>query len=248
MSLAEPSPPPPTAFTSEPASVPLHTKGERLSSRSVALRLLTSIVLFAFVAIGGVYFASNPGPTSVDRLANRILPPEYGHHWLTYITYLGRARVLIPGVVLCCVLAFFWDRRRVVTCLVAPAVAVAITEYLAKPAVGRMAGGSLTYPSGHMTSVAALLTVFVLAVPPRWRRGALVFGVAIGLLVGVTLILLRWHYLTDVLAGAAVAIATALLVDSILHMHTRRSTAAELLPADTGNRVQRISAGPAENL
>ncbi len=218
MSLAEPSPPLPTALTSEPTSVPLHTKGPRLSSRSVALRLLISIVLFAFVAIGGAYFASNPGLTPVDRLANRILPAEYGVHWLTYITYLGRARVLIPGVVVCCVLALFWDRRRAVTCLVAPAGAVAITEYLAKPAVGRMAGGSLTYPSGHMTSIAALVAVFVLAVPPRWRTPAAVFGAVVDLVVGADLILLRWHYLTDVIAGLAVAIGTALLVDTVLHM------------------------------
>jgi membrane-associated phospholipid phosphatase len=154
----------------------------------------------------------------VDRLFDRILPVEYSAHWLTYITDLGRPRAVIPGVFLCCVLAFFWDRRRAITCLVAPAAAIGITEYLAKPAVGRMYGGSLSYPSGHMTSVAALVAVFVLAVPTRWRLAAVVVGTAVDLLVGVTLILLRWHYLTDVLAGLAVAVATTLMVDTVLHM------------------------------
>jgi membrane-associated phospholipid phosphatase len=176
------------------------------------------IALYVLVAIGGIYLAARPGPTAVDRLFDRILPVEYSMHWLTYITDLGRPRAVIPGVAVCCVIAFFWDRRRAITCLVAPAAAIGITEYLAKPAVGRMYGGSLSYPSGHMTSVAALVAVFVLAVPPRWRLPAVVFGTAVDIAVAVTLILLRWHYLTDVLAGLAVAVATTLIVDAILHM------------------------------
>jgi membrane-associated phospholipid phosphatase len=187
-------------------------------TRSPALRLVIGIALYVLVAIGGIYLAARPGPTAVDRLFDRILPVEYSMHWLTYITDLGRPRAVIPGVAVCCVIAFFWDRRRAITCLVAPAAAIGITEYLAKPAVGRMYGGSLSYPSGHMTSVAALVAVFVLAVPPRWRLPAVVFGTAVDIAVAVTLILLRWHYLTDVLAGLAVAVATTLIVDAILHM------------------------------
>ena len=129
---------------------------------------------------------------------------------------------LIPGVLACAVMAFFWDRRRAITCLVAPAAAIGSTEYLAKPAVGRLYGGSLSYPSGHMTSVAALVAVFVLAVRPRWRWSAAALGVVVDLLVGMTLILLRWHYLTDVVAGAAVAIGTTLFVDTLIHMYPGR--------------------------
>ncbi len=195
------------------------TGGTDLANRrSVALRLLIAVALYALVAIGGVYFNSYPAPTSLDRLANRILPVDYSDHWLTYITYLGRPRVAIPCVLVCAVMAFLWDRRRAIACLVAPAAAIGITEYLAKPAVGRMYGGSLSYPSGHMTSVAALVAVFVLAVPPRWRRVALVLGAVVDVVVGVTLILLRWHYLTDVIAGLSVAVATTLVVDTVLHM------------------------------
>ncbi|MGO9344335.1 MAG: phosphatase PAP2 family protein [Acidimicrobiales bacterium] len=186
--------------------------------RSAALRLLIGIALYALVAIGGVYFASYPAPTPLDRLADRILPVEYSVHWLAYITDLGRPRFAIPVVVICAVIAFLWDRRRAITCLVAPAAAIGITEYLAKPAVGRLYGGSLSYPSGHMTSVAALVAVFVLAVPPRWRWVALVLGAVLDVIVGVTLILLRWHYLTDVVAGLAVSVATTLIIDTVLHL------------------------------
>ena len=195
------------------------SRGEESPSRSPIPRLLICIVLFAFVAIGGAYFASHPAPTPIDRLAERILPVEWSVRWLAFFTNLGRPRVVIPGVVVCCVMAFLWDRRRAITCLAAPAAAIGITEYLAKPIVGRTYGGSLSYPSGHMTSVAVLVAVFVLAVPPRFRWPAAIFGTAVDLWLGATLILLRWHYLTDVLAGAAVAIGTTLLVDTVVHMY-----------------------------
>jgi membrane-associated phospholipid phosphatase len=181
-------------------------------------RLMTSGLLFAAVAIGGAYFSYRPGPTPLDRLALRLIPSDYTVHYLTYITDIGRGRYLACGAVFCCLVALFWDWRRALTCLAAPPAAIFITEYLAKPVVRRLYGGSLSYPSGHMTSVCVLMAVFVIAVPPSWRKGATVFAIAVGLVEAVTLILLRWHYLTDILAGAAVAIATTLLIDTIFHM------------------------------
>jgi membrane-associated phospholipid phosphatase len=185
-------------------------------------RVLLGLGLFALVALGGAYFAFVPGPTPLDRLAFGIIPSEYTRHSLTYIADTGRPRVVAPGVVLCSFIAFFSDRRRALTCLVAPVVAIVITEYLAKPAVGRTFGGTLCYPSGHMTAVAALVCAFLIAVPARWRTLATVLGIAVGIVMGVTLMLLRWHYLTDVVAGAAVSIGSTLIVDAALHL--RRPT------------------------
>src|ERR1700733_214632 len=106
-------------------------------------RILLGLGLLGLVAVGGAYFAFHPGPTALDRLAFRIFPSEYTRHSLTYIADLGRPRVVAPGVVICAFMAFFWDRRRAVSCLVAPIAAICITEYLAKPAVGRTFGGTL---------------------------------------------------------------------------------------------------------
>jgi undecaprenyl-diphosphatase len=125
-------------------------------------------------------------------------------------------------VVICAFIAWFWDRRRSVTCLVAPALAVAITEYIAKPAVGRTFGGTLCYPSGHMTSIAALVCAFVISVPARWRKAAAFLGLVVSIVAAVTLLLLRWHYLTDVIAGASVSVASTLIVDTVLHSRRLR--------------------------
>lgn len=185
-------------------------------------RFLLGVLLLGLVAVGGAYFAYRPGPTPLDRLAFAIVPLEYSRHSLTYIADLGRPRVVAPGVVICAFIAFFWDRRRAITCLAAPAAAIIITEYLAKPAVGRTFGGTLCYPSGHMTAVASLICAFVVAVPARWRKAAGALGVVVGIVVAITLLLLRWHYLTDVIAAVLLSMATTLIVDATLHSRTFR--------------------------
>jgi membrane-associated phospholipid phosphatase len=175
--------------------------------------LLIGFALLGAVALGGLYFSRHPGLNPVDRLAFRIVPNEWTLHPLKYVADLGRPRVVIPAVACCFFIALFWNRRRAITCVLAPSCAIAITEYIAKPAVGRTFGGTLCYPSGHMTAVMSVIAVFVLAVPPRFKKLAVLAGVLVGALVGVTLMMLRWHYLTDVLAGASVAIGTALVID-----------------------------------
>jgi membrane-associated phospholipid phosphatase len=185
---------------------------------SAKARIVTAVAMFTAVAAGGWYFSIRPEGTSLDGLAYRIIPNEWSLHPLLFIADFGRPRVVVPAVVFCFFIALIWDRRRAVTCAIAPGLAVAITEYLAKPAVGRMYGGTLCYPSGHMTAVAAVTSVFVLSMPPRLRVPALVLGVIVDLVVGVTLLLLRWHYLTDVIAGTFVSVGTTLLVDSVVHM------------------------------
>ncbi|RBY95068.1 PAP2 family protein [Blastococcus sp. TBT05-19] len=75
---------------------------------------------------------------------------------------------------------------------------------------------SLSYPSGHSSGIAALVTVaLVLAWP--WlttsaRRAWVVVGVLVVLLVGLTRMWLGVHYLSDVLGGWALGLSWCLLV------------------------------------
>jgi len=75
---------------------------------------------------------------------------------------------------------------------------------------------SLSYPSGHASGVACLVTVaLVLAwplLPAGARRGWLAGGVALVLLVGLTRLWLGVHYLSDVVGGWALGAGWTLLV------------------------------------
>jgi len=190
--------------------------------RTPSRRLTAACLLLALAAIGGVYFAFFPGATPLDRLGEWVIPNESHSHVLRWTVARGLPIALVLGAALSCVTAVFWDRRRAVTCVVAPPVAIALTEYVLKPLVGRSVPGvgviGFAYPSGHMTAAAAVVGVAVLVVPPRWRRLALLIGTVLDVFVAVCLILLRYHYVTDIIAGTAVALGTTILVDTALHL------------------------------
>lgn len=69
-----------------------------------------------------------------------------------------------------------------------------------------------SFPSGHVTLATSVGLALIAAVPQRWKSVAGgVAWVAIAF-VGVTVLSLGWHRLSDVLAGILVAAAVALLV------------------------------------
>jgi undecaprenyl-diphosphatase len=132
-----------------------------------------------------------------------------------------RAVVLLP-VLLWLVLRRAWWTA---AWLVAAAALVAPLTTLLKELTGRQrppfAGGgagyqSLSFPSGHASGVAALVTVaLVLAWPllaPTARRAWLAAGVALVVLVGLTRIWLGVHYLSDVIGGWAFGLGWTLLM------------------------------------
>ncbi len=186
-------------------------------------RAITGCSLLALAAIGGVYFSFFPAPTPPDRLVGWAIPNEWDNYSLHWIVARGLPIALMLGAVIATVVALSWDRRRAITCLVAPLVALGMSEYIMKPLVGRAvpsgAVQGLSYPSGHITVTAAVVASAVLAVPPRWRMVALYVGMVVDVAVAVLLILLRYHYLTDIVGGVAVAIGTTLLFDVVVHLH-----------------------------
>jgi undecaprenyl-diphosphatase len=74
---------------------------------------------------------------------------------------------------------------------------------------------SLSYPSGHSSGIATLVTVALVMAWPllaaRARHWALAAGVALVLLVGLTRMWLGVHFLSDVLGGWSLGVAWSLL-------------------------------------
>ena len=109
--------------------------------------------------------------------------------------------------------------------VVAANVLVGPVTALLKDAFGRVRpafedGGAaydgLSFPSGHSSGIATLVTIaLVLAWPrlsTRQRRLALAVGLALVVLVGLTRMWLGVHFLSDVLGGWALGTAWTLLV------------------------------------
>ena len=175
-------------------------------------------ILLAWSFVAALIVHHSPAPNALDRWGLTEFPAVLHSTWMTRVTELGSLSVLVAGSLVAAVIAFGRDRLRAVACLVGPVAATALAEWVIKPAVGRHYAGVLTFPSGHVTAVAALGTAWALAVPHwlRWPVAALA-AVLVGLMT-VSVIGLGWHYASDALVGAAVGCGVVLLVDGFLHV------------------------------
>jgi len=194
------------------------------SARPWAAALVACCALF--VAVLGVLVANETQSDPFDRAADApVISWLAGHQsialWLAFPASTIPAASLSAVIVIACLLA----RRpngAVLAALAVPAIA-ALNDGLLKHLFHRTYQGLLSYPSGHTATMAGLtatLTV-LLVIPPRPARALLWLIPAAACLLTVVVatgvIALRWHYLTDTLAGAAEGIATvgtlALLLD-----------------------------------
>jgi undecaprenyl-diphosphatase len=132
-----------------------------------------------------------------------------------------RVVVLLPVVVWLVVRRAWRTAAWVLTAivLVAP-LTTAVKELVGRVRPTFVNGGarveSLSFPSGHSSGIATLVTVvLVLAWPLLGRTGrrvCLVLGVALALLVGFTRMWLGVHFLSDVVGGWALGVAWTLTV------------------------------------
>jgi membrane-associated phospholipid phosphatase len=191
---------------------------------SPAVRPWAAWVLVAcagIVSLLGLLFAHQTRADAFDRAIDAPFISAFrDHHYTAYL--LGRpgsqlpALIMVVAIMIGCLLA-----GRLSGALLAAlglAVSEGITEEILKPLVDRTYLGSLVYPSGHMTAIAALaaaLTVLLL-LPPQPARARvlryLVLAAAYVLVVAVPIGLLglRWHYFTDLVGGAALSVGTVI--------------------------------------
>ncbi|MGH3368858.1 MAG: phosphatase PAP2 family protein, partial [Nocardioidaceae bacterium] len=185
--------------------------------------LLAALAVGLYVLIAyGVTVADDIGPTPGDTTGLDV-SRDLQAAWLTdiakVVTSLGAYEVVLPiaGV---CALALAIGRRWT-ECLVV-AAGMLLTVFFnpeIKDLVDRPrpldplehASGS-SFPSGHAANAVLYLWLAVtvaIRVSPGWvRRGTLVLiGLAITVIVGLSRVYLRLHYLSDVSAGWALGIS-----------------------------------------
>jgi membrane-associated phospholipid phosphatase len=175
-------------------------------------------ILLVWSALAAVAVGRSPGPNALDRWGFAALGPTTHSTLLVHISELGDPAVLAAASVLAAVVVVGRDRRRAVACLVGPAMATVLVEWVVKPAVGRHYLGVLSFPSGSVTVVASLAAAWTLAVPGWTRWPVAAVGVVLTGSMTVAVIALRWHYPSDALAGAAFGVGMVLLLDGLLHL------------------------------
>jgi undecaprenyl-diphosphatase len=206
--------------------------GPRSSAPSVRGAALAALVVAALVvALLGWAVTSTAAPLlGVDRSVSLALyAGDDRPGWLTALLLVATApgSAVLRYVAYLPVLAWLAVRRRWWTAAWVGTAVLLVSPLttLLKDAVGRVrpqfsAGGaryeSLSYPSGHSSGVATLVTVgLLLAWPllaPRARRFWLAAGLALAVLVGLTRMWLGVHFLTDVVGGEALGVGWSLLV------------------------------------
>lgn len=178
----------------------------------------------------------NRGPVTeiADRVASLCDPGPYGvFAVLLVLVALARRRwrlaVAVPLVV-----------------FLAPATSQLLKPLLATPRTQDWLGAgqiaSAAWPSGHATAAMTLALCGVLVAPARLRPAAGVLGGGLAIAVSYAILVLAWHFPSDVLGGFLVAgLWTSLAVAALLALEERRPATARRPraagPGDDGNPV-----------
>jgi membrane-associated phospholipid phosphatase len=186
--------------------------------------------LCAIVTVGlGAWLAGRTTPTALDA---RIDPWVIARLWrharpVLDVVSLGdgeQATVICALLVLACLVTRRF--RAAVFVAVGVAAAAAATEFVFKPLFDRKMTGIpgypvsyLSYPSGHVTGVAALAAAVVVLLlgpgRPPWpaaaRRLLAVIALLLVVAVSVGVIAVHYHYVTDTIGGAGVGAGAVLL-------------------------------------
>jgi membrane-associated phospholipid phosphatase len=187
-------------------------------ARGATAELGAGVVLLGGATLAGLVFARRPWPDGLDAWGYRLLPANPAAGWAHALVGLGSLSALLGGVLVVFLVGILRDRVRSVTCAIAPVLAVLIVQDIAKPLVDRhtVLSGGTSYPSGTVAAVAALVTAFTLVMPARTRLPVAMVGFLATLGTCAAVVVLRWHYPTDALGGAAVGVGSVLVIDGIL--------------------------------
>jgi membrane-associated phospholipid phosphatase len=82
-----------------------------------------------------------------------------------------------------------------------------------------------SFPSGHTTAAATIAVALLFVVPARHRLAAAVVGFLLTAAVGISVMVLAWHYPSDVLGALLVVGAWAFAILAVLRFREERAAA-----------------------
>jgi membrane-associated phospholipid phosphatase len=195
-------------------------------ARRWAAALLAGCALI--VALLAVLFAHQSRPDGLDHAVDAPFITWFAHHRGLGLWLITPGSQLAAGVLTAVIAVSCLVTGRLNGAVLAAAGLLAadgLNDGLLKPLVHRTYLGALTYPSGHTTTVFAMVaTVTILLLGRAGRDRVAGWQVLVpaacalaGVVVVIALIGLRFHYFTDTVAGAALGTGTvcglALILD-----------------------------------
>jgi membrane protein DedA with SNARE-associated domain/membrane-associated phospholipid phosphatase len=233
--------------------------GRRLTPGGLGLEFTTllaalSVGLFVLIAYWSVV-AGDPGPTPGDRTALN-LSHDLQTAWLVdvakVVTQLGSGWVTIPIAVLAAIALAAWRRWMEFWALViGMTLTVALVPEIKgltdrpRPPDPLISVGGSAFPSGHAAQATVYtwlaVTLALRVVPGITRRSVVIAaGIALTVLISLTRVYLRVHWLSDVSSGWALGLscfsAVAAVVLAVAHIrdNPRRHGRAPELDPDAG--------------
>lgn len=219
-------------------------------SRNVKAPLLVAVACAVAIApLAVVAYSFGPAQSFDQRLLLDLRREAgFGHTFAAAFVNLGDLAALL--VMLAAVAAIglrFGRRREVFVVLVLVAGANVTTQVLkvalehARSAV-RVHGFEMpwasSFPSGHTTAAASIAVALLLVVPAGYRLLAAGFGAALTAAVGLAVVILGWHYPSDVLGALLVVGVWGFCALAFLRSRSEREVA---IKARRPERRQRLA-------
>jgi membrane-associated phospholipid phosphatase len=211
-------------------------------TRRVKAPLFAAIVCAAAIApLAALAYSYGPVKARDLQLLGHLERETGGVHDLAAaLVYLGDlGSLLILGGVVAAIGLFFGRRREVVAALVLIAGANVTTQALKSllehvrykaAEQGWELPWANSFPSGHTTAAATLAVGLLFVVPARHRLAAAVVGFLLTAAVGISVMVLSWHYPSDVLGALLVVGAWAFAILAVLRFRedrVQKETAAD---------------------
>lgn len=130
------------------------------------------------------------------------------------IAHLGDPLPLLVMLVAACAIALWRGRPLDAAAAVTVVAGANLTTQVLKVALahpryqsvlGHDQLGPVAFPSGHATAAASIAIAFLFVVPHAWRPAVAAIGACFVAAVGCSVMVLAWHFPSDVLGGVLVA-------------------------------------------
>lgn len=219
-------------------------------SRNVKAPLLAAFACaVAIVPLAVVSYSFGPAE-SFDRhlLLDLRRDAGLGYTVASAFVNLGDLGALLPMLAAVCLLGLGFGRRREVLAAVVVVAGANITTQLLKVVFehvrnkawehGFSMPWSNSFPSGHTTAAASIAVALLLVVPAGYRLLAAGVGAALTAVVGLSVVVLGWHYSSDVVGALLVVAAWGLCAVAYLRQRHDRD---EAIKARRPSRQRRLA-------